>query len=122
MSDQRRKRDLDGLFGNGRQAWWRAPGASLCTAVGIGTPIDVHLFGGHLWSDAGPILGMLALFAGASFWLFRRFGDGAQPSLAVDSERLWAEFRACGCGDPACDPQKHEPAVEEPLEREPIRA
>lgn len=122
MSQNSLEYDLRRVFWGGRRPWWRAPGSSLCTAVGIGTPMDVHLLGGHLWSDAGPILGVMAFFAGSSFWLFRRFGGGARPAVSTDSDRVWGEFRARGCGDPACDPHEDEPTVEKPLEREPIRA
>lgn len=97
-------------------------GSCLCTAIGIGTPMHLHLFGGHLLTDLGPILGVLALFAGATFWLFRRYGGSDQPEVAADSDRIWAELEACGC-DPFCDPAENDPTEhDEPHEREPIRA
>ncbi|MDX1657998.1 MAG: hypothetical protein R3343_04190 [Nitriliruptorales bacterium] len=113
---------LDPLLDHRPRRWWRDPaGISLCSIIGIGEPMHVHLFGSHLWSDVGPIAGVLALFAAATIWLFRRYGGQDRPEIAPDSDRIWAELEACGC-DPSCDPSEDDPHVVEPREREPIRA
>lgn len=75
--------------------WRELGGAALCTSIGYGTPIDVHLFGDHLTSDLGPTALAVGLFAGATVWMFRRWGGDATqdlPAVAEDSDALWAEL------------------------------
>lgn len=111
---------LDRHLGSDRP-WWRRSDIALCGSVAVGQPMDVHLFGGHLLSDLGPVSVVLALFAGATFWLFRRFG-GSTPEreVAPDSELIWAELTACGCDE--CGPAEDEPTEPEPREHQPVRA
>lgn len=91
----RRDRIVDDLVSGRARPWWKSPGgAALCGSVAIGSPMDVHLFGGHLLTDVGPIAAVLALFAGASYWLFRRYGETAcsDPEVAPESDLIWAEL------------------------------
>lgn len=96
--------------------WWQVPGGiSLCAAMPVGKPMDVHLFGAHLADDLAPAVVALGLFAAVAVWMFRRWGgEVAAPTTAptvMDSDALWAELTAAADGSVEED---------EPAEREQV--
>lgn len=101
QDDRSQDRTFDELLEGRARRWWRLPsGVTLCGSVAFGAPMDVHVLGGHLLSDVGPISAVLALFAGATYWLFRRYGEtacsdpGPTPEIAPESDLIWAELEA----------------------------